>query len=214
MYQDGQARSRHEEVLAFKQLERNRYDHKPYNRVRSRLIGTRGLMAIQCDGDYRVAQYIRCDAYPSGIGEQIIRFAKTHLSTPEGIADFREKVRACKFDKRAGLNDVKWDASLLEDIARGKPCLSQNHIDLAYDSAVCEWAYVIDLDAATLECYRGMNFKPLEAGDRFFREGDKGYKTISGSTYYPIKLIDLIHLEDIGQDTIEDIVRRWENTRR
>ena len=170
-------------------------------------------MAIQCDGSYRVAQYIHYDAYPSGIGKQIIRFVKTHLATSEGIDDFREKARACAFDDRASLGDVKWNASLLDDIEQGKPCIAQSHLDLAYDSIVCEWAYVIDLDAKTLECYRGFNRKPLEAADRFFTEKSKGCETISGITYYPVKMTNIIHLEDIGNDTVEGIVRRWEDAR-
>lgn len=60
-------------------------------------MGTRHLVAVASGGEYRIAQYGQWDGYPSGQGSTVLAFAHAHLSTPEQIASFREKLKLCQF---------------------------------------------------------------------------------------------------------------------
>ena len=37
-------------------------------------MGTRSLIVVYMDGDYRVAQYSQCDGYPEGQGMSVLKF--------------------------------------------------------------------------------------------------------------------------------------------
>lgn len=148
-------------------------------------MGTRHLIAVQLDGQYRIAQYGQWDGYPSGQGLNVLKFIRQmdrpkfeaalracSFLTPEDIQDLNEKI------KREGLAE-RWQRRWPE-LSRdaGSDILSmvdaapaglrlKNSISFAADSLFCEWAYVIDLDVGKLEVFTGFNKEPLAAGDRF-----------------------------------------------
>lgn len=56
------------------------------------MMGTRHLIAVQIDGEYKVAQYGQWDGYPSGQGAKILEFLHNHK---EKLSAFADAVRAC-----------------------------------------------------------------------------------------------------------------------
>ncbi len=181
-------------------------------------MGTRHLIAVQLDGQYRIAQYGQWDGYPSGQGERVIEFLKA-WDRPL----FDSKLRAASFltkeeveeingtIKRENLGDTwqnKWPAltrdtgaeilKMVQDSAPGMKL--KNSIDFAGDSLFCEYAYVIDLDTNKLELFVGFNGRPLEKGDRFFgaKLDPEGQKREDGSPkYYPIRLAKAYDLQKL-----------------
>ena len=179
-------------------------------------MGTRGLMAIQCDNEYHVAQYFQFDSYPSGVGREVLEFAATSLNTPSKLEKFRENVRKnCGFDPSVDPEDEIYDATaLLVEIAKGNEYFFPGSLNFAGDSLFCEWAYVIDLDKETVECFKGFNTTPLTPEDRFYDVGGReGKETFDGRVYYGVKLIDSVTFSDIIEGSIWDITERWSKHR-
>lgn len=56
-------------------------------------MGTRHLIAVQLDGEYKIAQYGQWDGYPSGQGKTVIDF----LSVPGNTAKLREALSKIRF---------------------------------------------------------------------------------------------------------------------
>jgi hypothetical protein len=146
-------------------------------------MGTRHLIAVQLDGQYRIAQYGQWNGYPSGQGEDVLKFF-------DGLdrERFFAKLRAATFYtseeldaesdrfKRQNINwqrDYPWlsrDAGadvLTHVLIQPAGIKLKNSIDFAGDSLMCEWAYVIDFDANRLEVHKGSNKQPLEPHERF-----------------------------------------------
>lgn len=155
-------------------------------------MGTRHLIAVQIDGQYKVAQYGQWDGYPSGQGLDVLAFCRTMDRKA-----FERKVRAAQWISAEELTRLWREAGASEDgfiaydkaqaFSKRRPELSRdtgadilsivmnsddgiqlkNSIAFAADSLFCEFAYVIDLDGGTLEVFKGFNEKPLQAGERF-----------------------------------------------
>ena len=181
-------------------------------------MGTRHLIAVVCDGAYRIAQYGQWDGCPGGQGVTMLKFARG-LDTQDKLDAFRASVRATRFltpEERQAM----WRAYLSErhptvspeagfvpfevvggfsrlhpELSRdtgaricrlvqdGATCL-QDGIAFAADSLFCEWAYVLDLDANTLEVFKGFNKVPLADDERFAFLNDK----LDGE-YHPVRLV-------------------------
>ena len=71
------------------------------------------------------------------------------------------------------------------------------------DSLFCEFGYIINLDTMKLEFYDG--YQKVSQSDNFFGEkaNEKGY--------YPCKLVDVIDINSITEDTIDLIINKWES---
>lgn len=166
-------------------------------------MGTRHLIAVHVDGQYKVTQYGQWDGYPEGQGKGCLEFLREQYN-PEA---FKTAVRACRFIEKEQLRDLlvtygqKSDGMIsMNDYDRfskdhpefsrdtGSDILKmiQDHypdglalesaITFAADSLFCEWAYVIDLDTDMFEVYEGFNKKELTPEDRFYflREYEEG----------------------------------------
>lgn len=179
-------------------------------------MGTRHLIAVQIDNEYKVAQYGQWDGYPSSQGVGILQFLRK-----ANLTKFAEKVRACKFltpdEIKARWTECGADFSknpdgfvsmqISERFANTYPQLSRdtgsdilgliqnskaglelkNSIGFAADSLFCEYAYVVDLDKGTFEVFKGFNQTPLKRGERFSELPVEEKK--SGDTYYPVKKV-------------------------
>lgn len=157
-------------------------------------MGTRHLIAVVYNNEYKVAQYGQWDEYPSGQGKDILDFLDYC-----NLEDFKKSVQNCYFVTKEKLNEMvnaskNWieeypqfyrstgsDILYLVNDSNGPLPLSDN-LSFAGDSLFCEWAYVIDLDNDMLEVYQGFVSQP-HTGERF-----SNTPVMEGSSYYPVKL--------------------------
>ena len=148
-------------------------------------MGTRHMVGVVLDGEFRVAQYGQWDGYPSGQGATVLSF----LRERENVEALRANVAGVRFateeDKEAmqarwtelGADDSGWvtmdqskafytdprfaplsrdvGADVLAMVAAGDVEFLTDSSYFAKDSLFCEWAYVVDLDNDVLECYKG-----------------------------------------------------------
>ena len=88
-------------------------------------------------------------------------------------------------------------ADLLEELLDGDKTVEiRSSYEFAYNSLMCEWAYVIDYTTNTFEVYKGFNKQPLESNERFYHDGYK-----SGE-YYPVRQVfsfDLASLPSVKE---------------
>lgn len=175
-------------------------------------MGTRNLIAVMKDGQYKVAQYGQWDGYPSGQGITVLTFLHTLV---EGVyrKSFLAKLDTLTFmtdgeieaiNQRIEVEQIRdWEKvwpELSRDTGGGilklirdsdRSLKLRNRINFAADSLFCEYAYVIDFDKGTFEVFRGFNKKPLEESERFY-----GYVR-DGNTneYHPVRLIRSYRLD-------------------
>ena len=179
-------------------------------------MGTRNLVAVVSNGEFKVAQYGQWDGYPSGQGSTVCEFLQEKLD----LEKFKSAVNDCKYLDKDELNQ-KWATAgadlnnkdgfvtmeVSDKFKRTNPTLSRdagaevlemiqdhgsrelkNSIDFAGDSLFCEWAYVVDLDNNVLEVYKGFNQKPLDPSERFYSHA-LPTESHRKDYYYPIKLV-------------------------
>lgn len=148
-------------------------------------MGTRHLIAVVVDGEYKIAQYGQWDGYPSGQGLNVLGFLNNR-----DIEVFREQCRKLRWvtdDEIEVIEKTKDWPDVYPHVSRDagakvltmvydmvEPLALANRIEFAQDGLFCEWAYVIDLDREVLEVYEG--FKELPALGRFAGPvGENGY---------------------------------------
>lgn len=164
-------------------------------------MGTRGLTAVYYDGSYRVAQYGQWDHYPEGQGLTVLDFCAANLTTAEkrqAFATCLDKVRFSKDEgelRSSGFASRNHGADILRLVqeADGEVVLF-DHIDFAGDSLFCEWAYVVDLDKATLEVFKGFNCTPLDPSERFASTAKKR------GDYEPVRLVGSFSLDALPSE--------------
>jgi hypothetical protein len=175
-------------------------------------MGTRHLIAVQKDGEYKVAQYGQWDGYLSGQGDSILKFFNEN-----NLETFRNKVDNCFFGTQEQIDEAYapytndgWmtmeqsdafsksefahlsrntGADILDIIVKSnEPLMLSDQIDFANDSLFCEYAYVIDLDKDILEVYQGFNTDPLPEGARFTGKAkeDGDYQAVKLVASFPL----------------------------
>jgi len=151
-------------------------------------MGTRHLVAVQLDGEYKIAQYGQWDGYPEGQGVRVLKFLKEtnpdafiaqlrrlRWATDEQIEDAwvaAGAVRESSFTSLEVAEQIKnthpelsrdTGAAILDVVLRAavpENLLMRDNIGFAQDSLFCEWAYVIDFDTNVLEVYIGFQKAP------------------------------------------------------
>lgn len=156
-------------------------------------MGTRHLIAVQLDGEYKIAQYGQWDGYPEGQGMTTLHFLrsmdedkfKSALRNSSFISDDELmalwKQYGADDDGMVSLSDadrMKKDhpeysrdtsADILQMVQEHPEGMKlHNQIGFAANGLFCEWAWVIDLDKRTFEGYRGFGSEPLTEQDRFY----------------------------------------------
>ena len=156
-------------------------------------MGTRHLIAVQLDGEYKIAQYGQWDGYPEGQGMTTLHFLrsmdedkfKSALRNSSFISDDELmalwKQYGADDDGMVSLSDadrMKKDhpeysrdtsADILQMVQEHPEGMKlHNQIGFAANGLFCEWAWVIDLDKRTFEGYRGFGSNPLTEQDRFY----------------------------------------------
>lgn len=155
-------------------------------------MGTRHLIAVQKNNEYKVAQYGQWDGYLSGQGDSILKFFHEN-----DLEAFRAKVDNCFYGTQEQIDEAytpytngdgwmtfeqsdEFKKSKFGYIGRDTgseilsvilnsdgPLMLIDQIDFAKESLFCEYAYVIDLDDNVLEVYQGFNKEPLPDSARF-----------------------------------------------
>ena len=177
-------------------------------------MGTRHLICVKLDGEYKIAQYGQWDGYPEGAGLEVLKFLRERMETNRFTNNLRQTylIDVKTMDKIIEEMNyhVPWStiakafpafdrdtgAEILDIVQAGKARMLVNQIDFAKDSLFCEWAYVIDLDDLVFQVYKGFNKTKLEDGDRFFflQEDECQY-----DGFYPVREVQswsLFHLPD------------------
>lgn len=176
-------------------------------------MGTRHLIAVIKDGDYKIAQYGQWDGYPSGQGVEVLAFLRDN-----DLEDFSQKLELCQFGTEEDIEKA-YEAFITKhangmsgmnlaqanEFAKSKfwylgrdtgsnilqfvmsaldPILLKDSRDFVKDSLFCEWAYIIDMDRRVLEVYKGFNEAPVPDGERFASLNSEAERG-----YYPVRLV-------------------------
>lgn len=142
-------------------------------------MGTRGAWGFIHNGVERLT-YNHFDSYPSGLGEDLLAWAREadwdkvrqqvldlHIVDENGTPSAEERLALAEHHENVS-SGTDW-YSLLRGL-QGNP---QGTLDAGYmtdghtfplESLFCEWAYIFDLDANTLDVYRGFNKSLPSAG--------------------------------------------------
>lgn len=168
-------------------------------------MGTRNLIAVQFNGEYKIAQYGQWDGYPEGQGATVLNFLKK-----VNMEEFKQAVSGCHYltnDELKKRNVPNWQ-EIYPELSRdagadilnlvlfeGKRQL-KNSIDFAEDGLFCEWAYIIDLDRMKFEIYKGFNREPLSKDDRFY------YDKIPDNGYYPVSKIQEYDISALPEEEV------------
>ena len=187
-------------------------------------MGTRGLTAVILDGERKIAQYGQWDHYPSVQGVRALKFCRD-LADDAKRAAFVATLGRCRFATDADVDIAKasgekwkeifptWTrdhgAKILELVASlDGEIVMRDEWDFGADSLFCEWAYVIDVTAGTLEVYRGFN-KRAPVG-RF-----SSLKADDGSEYTPVTLAKTYRIAELPTDAsfIEELERAADSMR-
>ena len=159
-------------------------------------MGTRNLTAVYYKGEYKIAQYGQWDGYPDGQGVVALSFLRERMDLEKfkKALDNTRQITEEEFQaawEAAGADGSGWVTfEVSKQLREMRPELSrdtgaeildivQAHpdgialngaIEFAADGLSCEWAWVIDLDAGTFECYQGRYDKgrELTPDDRFY----------------------------------------------
>jgi len=162
-------------------------------------MGTRNLICVVLDKEYKIAQYGQWDGYPDGQGQTVLDFILNEMD----IKMFKKKLRKLRWITHEDIDNINrehsedWDefyphlyrnmgANILRSVQERDIKFLKNSLDFAKDSLFCEFAYVIDLDKKILEVYTGFNHFPLSKKERFYFGGE--VKESPSGKYYPIKL--------------------------
>lgn len=174
-------------------------------------MSTRGAIGFKADNKWYIT-YNHSDSYPEYLGTQVLEFCKSIVDWHEWD-ELDKKVRGLILvDESQLVPDAlveKYKRFSNTDVGRQKKddwyCLLRNiqgadtlyeikngvlqhmidyHLFLA-DSLFCEWAYVIDLDDASLKVYKGFN-KELYPDTPLPPDIDP---TLKDGDYYPVRLL-------------------------
>lgn len=133
-------------------------------------MGTRHLIAVHIDGNYKIAQYGQWYGYPGGQGVHVLNFLRW-----ANLDEFKDRCRALSFytdkeiealntrikkNKIDWVNEMPWlsrdsGSRVLEFVANGRCTKLCDSRDFVYDPDFCEWAYVVDFDTGTFEVLSG-----------------------------------------------------------
>jgi hypothetical protein len=167
-------------------------------------MGTRGAFGFHVNGVDKVG-YNQFDSYPSGKGVEVLAFLRKTLESPSveaGVKVLAVDLKVVSGKKPPTLTQQnalqkwsnkgvstgaleEWYVLLREthgDLAKTLACgYIEDHLSFLTDSLFCEWGYIVNLDACTLEVYSGFQKEPNKG--RF-----AATKPNSGG-YYPVGLV-------------------------
>ena len=164
-----------------------------------------------------IAHENHSDGYPEGLGisilKQLRRWEWNLIREKLKVYQIVPKEEFDKYRNGRWLDEEAFAAAhphfcwgsgdqLLESILDASPTglvESGYNFSFGYDSLMCEWAYVIDLDYDMLFVYRGMNTVPLSPSELFYV--DPLPKNCADG-YYPVRLCAMYSLEKLPDDEL------------
>ena len=156
-------------------------------------MGTRHLVAVKINGEYKVAQYGQWDGNPRSTGRTLLECLRIldlkKLADKCAHAKWISEEKKSKIFKKCGgygpdyglFSHAKSEylkslhphlhrdmaSQILYIIAKANRGIElENMIEFAKDYVFCEWCYVIDFDKETFEVYTGEKM-PRRKKDRF-----------------------------------------------
>lgn len=176
-------------------------------------MSTRGISGFKFKDKYYLA-YNHCDSYPSGLGEELLKFVH-HVEDYDKLKTHVEQLIPVKNSDKPTQEDIERYKSLgylnpsvsnqtenewycllrnvqysewLYEVYMGNLKHFLDDYNFVCDSLFCEYGYIIDLDKMTLNCYKGFQEEP-------YLENEFGQE--KNGNYYPIKLYAQIPIQDI-----------------
>lgn len=175
-------------------------------------MSTRGFVGFVADGTEKIA-YNHSDSYPEGLGKGVLAWLRLGLST-EFLRIAARTLRVVSDETPPTDDDIErlrpftdrtvgerkerpdWYQLLRETQGRPGEMLRAGVILDASEFPLCslfaEWGYLVDLDAETLEVYRGFQQRGHTLGRFAGRPGQDGY--------YPCALIRSWPLSELPDD--------------
>lgn len=148
-------------------------------------MGTRSLIAVKYEEEYKIAQYNQFNGSPHCIGADILGF----VSKKNNLERLRKGLSYCRWAKGgeySPLFNADMGADIINIIAASESeCILNDSLEFAGDSLFCEWAYVVDYDSNTFEVFEGYNKEFIEDGR--FKSSDFGLKKCD--EFHPVKLL-------------------------
>lgn len=174
-------------------------------------MGTRGFLGFVINDTEKIT-YNHWDSYPSCLGAAVLNFARSTdrdalpervraltlvndqaRPTPDQIEKLSRWADPSVGSQGINNTEVQTWYQLLRD-AQGDPeaylaaGFMPDNREFALDSLFCEWGYLVDLDAGTLEVYRGFQQEPPKRGRWAGRAGerDSSYAAVERVAVYPL----------------------------
>lgn len=124
-------------------------------------MGTRHLVCVKLNGDYKVSQFGNMGGQPQAAGVGCLKHLKEILLDLNGFKDKLDLVELVVYDENAPYNEeieIVIPAYNVLDIIKKANTTIKFYPSLEYagDSS-CDWVYVIDLDSHKLKVYKGNN---------------------------------------------------------
>jgi len=190
-------------------------------------MGTRHLICVVKNGEYKVAQYGQWDGQPSGQGVDILDFLQNEMDR----AKFKNQIETLSFATEDELKQTWIEIGeepntmisvevankykelypehsvdngsgilrLIQDSDRELKL--RNSLNFANDSLSCRWGYVIDLDKNLFEVYEGVNKTPLDERERFhFIQEQVKPTNVLDVVFYPIKHVVSFDLDKLPNE--------------
>jgi len=184
-------------------------------------MGTRGVFGFHKNGADKIT-YNHFDSYPTGLGEEVIKFLKKH-----GIGELNtifDRIQMVNDETHPTENQIKecekymdlsvstgktdeWYVLLRnaqgnpEVYADGLTYMEDGGEEFLKDSLFCEWGYVINLTTNRLEIYRG--FQKKSQDNRYKIEKPDG-------KYYNCALIREVPLTQVKNFNMEKFEKEIE----
>jgi len=195
-------------------------------------MGTRHLICVIHDKEFKLAQYGQFDGYPSGSGIKVLNFLREEFEKEQFIKNL-DKLEEYTLEKKKEVYsqlNIKGDkedyivmseydklktsypelhrytsAEVLSLIQNGNCRFKEMVLRFAKDSLFCEWVYLINLDTDAFEVYVGYVQKQPPKENIFGNEKNE-------AGYYPCKLVKSYSITELPtrEKFIEDLDSREE----
>lgn len=190
-------------------------------------MGTRGLITFRVNGENKAA-YQQWDAYPAGMGTDVLSFlrGKDLDILRQAAADLKvvsnetpptpEQIEALKGYANRNVDDKRldnWYVLLRETQGNPEAILACGYVEdsfaFGHDALFCEWAVVVDLDEGNFDVYSGFNNGPsvgLWSDQPEQKASSSGYTSVTRIASFPLADLpsDKDFLAKVDPDEVEE----------